>query len=146
MLLPWLLSACLVAADPGDPDATLRAIAHDIEALGATYPQLAQFRSQAAFDATGLRIDYSYRTHAAAQGGGWTAGVPNPDDDGVWFHIDVHAADSALQLHTQPVVPQWCLGDRRVSLLILEGEGTRPIGGELQKILEARGAVRCPRS
>ena len=143
MLLPWLLTSCLVATGAADPVATLRAVAADIEALRGDFPQLAHFSAAQAFDAQGLRIDYAYRTHAAPPGGGWTSGVPHPDDDGVWFHLDVHAADSTLQLHTQPMGPAWCLGGRRVSLLVLEGARTRALAGELQRVLEAHGAVRC---
>jgi hypothetical protein len=128
---------------PPDPAATLRAIAADIEALGATRPQLAAFRADTHLDADAARIDYAWRTHATHHAGGWTAGVPNPDADGLWFHIDVHDPASTAQIHTQPLVERWCLGDAAVSFLILEGERTEPVAGALRGILESHGVRGC---
>jgi hypothetical protein len=133
------------ACEDASPAATLQAIAHDIEALGAKHAALREFSAARHYDTAALRIDYAWHTHQATHQGGWTAGVPNPDDDGVWFYIDVHAADSTLQIHTQPVVPAWCLGGKRVAFLMLEGAKAGALGAELQRILQAHGVVACQR-
>lgn len=81
-------------------------IARDIAALKPRYPQLS------AFDANGVIvghgecwINYAYRTHRATHRGGWMAQVPNPDPDGVWFHIaiwDPEGPGRMSQINTQP--------------------------------------------
>lgn len=115
-----------------------------VEALGASRPQLAQFRADEHLDAAQARIDYAGHTHAATHAGGWTAGVPNPDTDGIWFHIDVHDPASTAQIHTQPVVERLCLGTARVSFLVLEGDQVEPAAGELRRTLERHGVRGCP--
>jgi hypothetical protein len=70
--------------------------------------------------------------------------VPNPDADGLWFHIDVHDPASTAQIHTQPMVEPLCLGRRRVSFLVLEGADAGAVGGELRAILGRHGVSRCP--
>ena len=145
----FLLLASMLAggADPGvapDPVAVLRAVAIDIQALGATRPQLAAFRVDEHLDPARARIDYAWHTHAAGHGGGWTAGVPNPDPDGIWFHIDVHDPASTAQIHTQPMVERLCLGAAHVSFLVLEGEKAEPAAGDIRQILDRHGVVRCP--
>jgi hypothetical protein len=139
-----MLAAGASAGPPTGPAAILRAIAVDIEALGARHPALAAFRAGEHLDGAQVRIDYAWHTHAATQPGGWTAGVPNPDADGLWFHIDVHDPASTAQIHTQPMVERLCLGNRRVSFLVLEGDRAMPVAGELRRILERHGVVRCP--
>jgi hypothetical protein len=129
-------------ADTPDYARVMRDIARDIAELKPAFPQLAEFKS-AGLD--GTKITYGFHTHAAARSGGWTSGVPNPDNDGVWFYIDIHEADSNAQIHTQPVTADQCIGDKRVSFLILEGEGTKPLGGEIEKILRNHGIGRCNR-
>jgi hypothetical protein len=129
---------------PPEPDAVLVAVAADIEALGATHPALAAFRAASHLDVAGARIDYAYRTHDPARTGGWTAGVPEPDADGLWFHIDVHEPTSTAQIHTQPMVEPLCLGGRRVSFLVLAGERLEGVAGEFRAILGRRGVVPCP--
>lgn len=119
----------------------LRAIARDLEALRGDFPQLADFSAEAAFDAGRLTISYQFRTHAPAKRGGWTAGVPNPDDDGVWFHIDFHDPVSSAQLHTQPVVPERWFRDQRVTLLLLEGGKTRSLAPAITEILRRHGVT-----
>ena len=122
----------------------MEAIAQDIEALKTSYPQLAQFHATAFHDDQPA-IDYAFHTHAAERGAGWSSGVPNPDSDGVWFHLDFHDPASTAQIHTQPVIAAQCIGDKRVSLLILEGSATRTVEGEIQKILRHHGVGRCER-
>jgi hypothetical protein len=143
--------ACLVVvatngacADTIDYADVMRAIAQDIAALRHDYPQLAQFQSDRQIGGE-MAITYTFHTHAAAPGGGWTSGVPNPDDDGIWFYLDFHDPQSTAQIHTQPVIAAQCIGDKRVSLLILEGRTTRSVEGEIQKILRHHGVGRCER-
>lgn len=119
-------------------------IARDIAALKADYPQLGEF------DAAKLvgdepKITYGFHTHAPERSGGWTSGVPNPDSDGIWFYIDFHDPDSTAQIHTQPVIAAQCLGNKRISFLILEGDATRQVSGAIERILQAHGAGRCGR-
>lgn len=123
---------------------TLQSVARHIEALKKDFPQLKEFSPIKNTDIQGLRIEYAYHTHPALQRGGWTSGVPNPDDDGIWFYIDFHDPDSLAQIHTQPVTG-WavCLGNKRASLLSLEGKNTKPVQGALWKILERHGAKPC---
>ena len=147
-MLRWTLGAMLlttaaVAPVQGvDYAHALQDIARAIAGLKSEYPQLADFD---AASAGAEKITYGYHTHAADRHGGWTAGVPNPDSDGVWFYIDVHAADSTALIHTQPVIAAQCLGDKRVSFLILEGAATRPVGAAIQEILRQHGVGRCAR-
>jgi hypothetical protein len=123
---------------------TLMSIAREIEQLGSEYPALEGFSSSKHVDARGLRIDYAYHTHRPTHAGGWTGGVPSPDDDGLWFHIDFHAWDSIAELHTQPMTgPPLCIGNMRVSFLILEGERTEPISPAIWPVLRRHGIEDC---
>jgi len=91
-------------------------------------------------------ITYAFRTHAPEKHGGWTSGVPNPDDDGIWFFIDFHEASSTAEIHTQPMTgPPMCIGAKRVSFLILEGKATSPAYGAIWKVLRAQGVKDCAR-
>ena len=119
----------------------LSRVAGDIEALRADFPQLADFSAAANLDAGRLTISYAFRTHPPAHRGGWTAGVPAPDDRVLWFHLDFHDEDSTAQIHTQPVAPRSTLGGKIVWLLILEGARTRPVAGRIREILERHGAT-----
>jgi hypothetical protein len=151
-IVPPLLLAAVAAcahgtAPPRSPDAdTLGAIARDIERLQPDFPQLEAFSAARNLDAATLQITYAYRTHAARHPGGWTAGVPNPDDDGLWFLVDFHDPASTAQLHTQPMTgPALCLGDKRVAFLILEGAKARPVQGAIHAVLVRHGVVECER-
>lgn len=131
------------AAPPATSDYTAicKAVAGDIERLTRQYPQLGEYR---AVDA--LRhdcwIDFGWHTHQATHAGGWTAGVPNPDPDGVWFHVGLwDPATGGNQIDTQPMLPNWWIGDRRVTFLILEGERTTSVAKELLAILTRHGLV-----
>ena len=138
-----LLTAATVApAQTVDYAHTLQEIAQDIAGLKAQYPQLVDFDATLAGTD---KITYTYHTHAADHRGGWTSGVPNPNSDGVWFYIDVHDADSTALIHTQPVIPAQCLGDKRVSFLILEGAATKPVSDAIETILREHGVGRCMR-
>jgi hypothetical protein len=142
-LFGYAIGAAATGA-PADAD-VLRAVARDLEALGSEFPQLREFSSTAQFDTRSMRIGYSFRTHAPPKTGGWTSGVPEPDDDGVWFSIDIHDPASTLQLHTQPMTTALCLGDKRVSFLLREGRKTKSLYGPIWKVLAHHGVRECGR-
>jgi len=138
------LAAALAAAPiraASDAPRLLADIARDIAALKRTFPQLAHFDPKVYAGATS--ISYSFHTHEPARSGGWTSGVPAPDDDGMWFYIDMHDPDSTAQIHTQPMTAPLCLGALRVSFLIQEGARTRPLSAEISRILQQHGAGGC---
>jgi hypothetical protein len=143
----FLLVFCTGAAQAHTEDRLriLSAVASDIEKLKADFPQLRDFSAATHLRSNPPSIGYAYRTHAPARSGGWTSGVPNPDVDGVWFHIDLHDPDSNLQLHTQPVTAALCLGESRVSFLILEGRETRSLYAPVWSALARQGARECTR-
>jgi hypothetical protein len=126
-------------AEEIDYGKTLQSVAQDIADLKRDFPQLQDFSPAV----NGASINYGYHTHKAEHRGGWTAQVPNPDDDGVWFYIDVHAPDSTAQIHTQPITLPLCLGEKRVSFLILEGKNTKPVGGAIFSVLASHGVQKC---
>lgn len=140
-----LASAGHSVASVYSPDAgTLALIARDIEDLRGTYPQLRDFSSQENMNAKSLAISYAYRTHKATHPGGWTAGVPNPDDDGIWFYLDFHDPSSTSQIHTQPMTGiRQCLGRKRVGFLLLEGPKTTSVNGAVWRILKKYGVAEC---
>ena len=120
------------------------AIATDIEKLTHEFRQLQTFKVKDDFHPDSLAIDYGFHTHQPQGRAGWTGAVPNPDNDGLWFYIDLHDANSTAQIHTQPVTQRLCLGKKRVSFLILEGEGTNSVAGRIHAILTAHGVRPCP--
>lgn len=122
---------------------TLQLIAHDIAALSKNFPQLGKFSLTEHVDSDQLVITYGYHTHRAPHRAGWTSGVPNPDDDGVWFFIDFHEPDSEAQIHTQPVTIDLCLAAKRVAFLVLEGKKTTSVQTALWTILQRHGVQRC---
>lgn len=124
-----------------DYAAVLSAVAGEIEALGLEFPQLASFRAAGNARPDALTISYAFRTHRPRRRPGWAGGVPNPDDDGIWFHLDFHDPGSQAQIHTQPCVPHLMLGNKIVWLLILEGPRTKSVAGRLREILRRHGAV-----
>lgn len=118
----------------------IAAIAADIAALKGTYPQLAAFSVDEHCYRDRLIISYEYRTAWPQRTrGGWAGSVPHPDEQGVWFYIDLHDPDSTRQIHTQPVVEDLRYRDKKVMLLILEGRDTAPLGPALRRILLQRG-------
>jgi hypothetical protein len=143
-----MLAASVVVAPAYAQDRlrVLRAVAADIEELKAEFPQLRDFSATTHVHADPPRISYEFRTHQPKTIGGWTSGVPNPDADGIWFHIDVHDIGSTQQLHTQPVTIPICLGESRVSFLMLEGRDTRSLYGPIWNALTKQGAQECARS
>jgi hypothetical protein len=137
--------AGVVPAHAQDRLSLLKAVAIDIEKLKTDFPQLRDFSAVKNLQADPPSIDYAFRTHAPERTGGWTSGVPHPDADGVWFHIDLHDPGSQLQLHTQPVTASLCLGESRVSFLLLEGRDTRSLYGPIWSALSKQGARECGR-
>ena len=130
--------AVIPVANPSFPG-TCNSIADDIEKVARQFPQLINFRAADQHDCT---IRYQHKTHPPARTGGWSSGVPHPDADGIWFYIGIYdpngpAAES--QIHTQPVVPNWWIGTRKVMFLILEGDKTTPAAAAITKILERHG-------
>jgi hypothetical protein len=114
-------------------------IANDILTLKKDFPQLADFNIKNNLQKNLLKITYDYHTHKSKLRGGWSACVPNPDDDGIWFYIDIHEQDSMAQIHTQPVVPEFKIGNKILFMLILEGKNTKSVSAELYKILQRYG-------
>lgn len=126
--------------------AVMRAIAADIEAIKADYPQLAEFSAARNARPDMLQIGYGFHTHAPPRTGGWTSGVPHPDDDGVWFSLDFHDPRSTLEMHTQSMdYETQCFGDMKVGFLFLEGKG-RSILAPIWRILRRHGVVECPKA
>ncbi|HKE57802.1 MAG TPA: hypothetical protein VKB46_13910 [Pyrinomonadaceae bacterium] len=121
----------------------ITAIGQDIANLKAQFPQLRKFSVSKNVRSERLIIDYDYHTHRSQIRGGWRAQVPEPDDDGVWFYIDFHDPASGSQIDTQPGDPQDCFEDKKVQFLILQGDKTRRVSGEIWKILEQHGVKKC---
>ena len=136
-------SAGVAPAHAHDRLGILKAVAMDIEKLKTDFPQLRDFSAIKNLHAEPPSIGYAYRTHAPERTGGWTSGVPSPDADGIWFHIDLHDPGSKLQLHTQPVTASLCLKESRVSFLMREGRDTRSLYGPIWSVLTKHGAREC---
>ncbi|MBI3552531.1 MAG: hypothetical protein HY077_08425 [Elusimicrobia bacterium] len=141
----WLVGGSVMAAEQSYSK-ILRAVARDIARLRGEFPQLKEFSSTRSVDPEHLTIGYAYHTHEPRRRGGWTAQVPNPDDDGVWLYIDFHEPDSQAQIHTQPMTPDFCLAGKRVSFLILEGSKTKSLQGRIWSILKGRGVRPCEKT
>ena len=119
----------------------IKRVSEEITKLKETYTQLKEFSIDKHADIENLKIDYCYHTHKSEHTGGWTSGVPNPDPDGIWFYIDLHDKDSTAQIHTQPITgASLQIGNKSICFLILEGEATRSVSGEISSILERNGA------
>lgn len=123
--------------------ATCAAIAAEIEALSPDHPQLAGFHADSAALEPDCRITHTYHCHPAKHGGGWSAGVPQPDADGLWLHLgifDPTGPAATSQLYTQPAfLPARTLHGRRVVLFVHEGSATKPLQLEILKILRRHG-------
>lgn len=120
----------------------INSVAVEIAKLKKSYPQLERFSVEKNTDIENLKIQYNYHTHAAERSTGWISGVPNPDSDGIWFYIDLHAPDSTAQIHTQPITGKSIqFGNKIVCFLILEGASTRSVERKIIAILEKNGAT-----
>ncbi len=138
-----LSSTC--SAGSFDYTRAIEGIARDIADLKRSYRQLEDFSISENLKVDEYKTSYGYHTHQPERRGGWTSGVPNPDEDGIWFYIDFHSPSSTAQIHTQPVTLPYCIGDMRVSWLSLEGAKARPVGGVIEAILRKHGVVECGR-
>ena len=146
LILAFFLVPIVAGAQSGSPGELqyrefIRGVSEDLAELKDKYPQLQEFSLTRHADLAELKISYGYRTHRAERPGGWSAAVPNPDPDGIWFYIDLHDPDSKAQIHTQPVPnSHGRVGNKSVSFLILEGSKTKPVAGEIAAILKRHGA------
>jgi hypothetical protein len=118
--------------------ATCRAIASDLETLTRQFPQLANYR---AVDQEDCHVSYKHKTHRSTARGGWSAGVPHPDDDGIFLYIGIWDPNGSdmRQIDTQPFTGDRWIGDRRVTYLILEGKKVTSADAAITKILERHG-------
>jgi hypothetical protein len=135
--------ACTFAYTEQEYSETIKAIARDIAGLKSEFPQLKNFSLTENIELENLSIEYEFHTHPSKHRGGWTSGVPNPDDDGIWFYIDFHEPGSKAQIHTQPVIPKMCVQDKNVSFLILEEDKTESVSNRIQSILKSHGVKPC---
>ena len=93
-VLALLSSTAAPTAGDYDYAARIEAVAGDIAAITTAFPQLRDFSATRNVTIDKLAIDYAYHTHHyTGPRGGWVAHAPNPDDDGVWFYIDLHDPD-----------------------------------------------------
>jgi hypothetical protein len=124
------------ASDQPDYAGVFNAIVRDIEAMKGEFPQLREFSANHRF-IDRLAIEYQFHTHPPEPRGGWTSGVPNPDDDGVWFYLDFHDPQSKAELYEQPDVnTRACFGRMEVFLLMLEGKKTKPLEARLWAVVK----------
>lgn len=138
---PDTVSSPPVAPAPS-ADESCAAIAAALESLRPRFPALVEFRAS-----TAMKRDcvIEYRWHVgppSGRGGGWTAAVPAPARDGAWFYVglyDPHGPDANDQINTQPVLPDWRIGTRKVTFLIREGEDTRGLGDAVLEVLRQHG-------
>lgn len=119
------------------------AIAHDVAALKPRYPQLAEFDAASVITQPGeCIVSYAHRTHPSTQRGGWVAQVPNPDPDGIWFHIgiwDPRGPARAAQINMQPGFSVFTFGEDRVTFLTLEGSRVKSLLPDLRRLLLRHG-------
>jgi hypothetical protein len=119
------------------------AIARDIAALKPKHPQLAEFdAARISVQAGVCIITYAFRTHQATRPGGWTAQVPNPDPDGLWFHVglwDPNGQERYSQINTQPGSGSFTFGDNNATVLILDGKRAGAFPTELVSLLRRHG-------
>ena len=129
---------------PASQVKTITAIGQDIANLKAKFPQLREFSVSKNVRSKRPIIDYHYHTHPSHFRGGWAAQVPELDNDGVWFYIELHDPASRSQIDTHPgdLWPQ-CLKDKKLQFLILQGKKINPAAPEIWKILERHGVRPC---
>jgi hypothetical protein len=149
LVFALLVCACGGSSTPTSPPRvsfpeTCEAIARDLEMLTKEYAQLADYR---AVDHRNCTFGYAYRTDPPQGGGGWSGATPHPQPDGIWFYIgiyDPNGPDATAQIHTQPGVPNWWIGSRKVMFLIKEGAQTKKAGPAIFKVLENNGLETRP--
>ena len=143
LLLGIVLGINITTASDRGYSTVISKIDHDTAELKSSFPQLREFSVAKNVHVDKLKIVYEYKTHDAKHRGGWSAGVPNPDRDGVWFYIDIHEATSERQIHTQPDTIPICLEQKRVSFLVKEGDQTKPVREAIWNILKSHSVERC---
>ena len=122
-----------------DYSAILLKIGTDIEKLKVKFTQLDSFDIKKHISKDKLEITYGYNTHTADKIGGWTSGVPNPNDDGIWFYISIHSPKSTRQIHTQPKIAPMYIGNEVFQFLLLEGAKTKSVNIALWEIFRKYG-------
>ena len=141
-----LIAACqkATATAPVDYATTCRKIAEDIERIAPRYPQLASFTTARAL-VRPCTIDYEFHTHEPQTAGGWSSAVPAPDRDGIWFYIGVwdplDRSEAQSQINTQPVMPHWQIGERRVTFLVRDGDPSGRAAEALHAVLKRHGMI-----
>jgi hypothetical protein len=126
--------------------AFLLGVADDIAALGRRYPKLRDFDVTTDYSRETLSIGYTFHVHEPRGGPGWTKLVPNPDPDGIWLTIDLHAPGSGSQLHAQTLAPRFrvplggsgAAGEMILFVLSLEGDRAPSVATEILWILARR--------
>lgn len=136
-----ILAASILAQESSEFDYSnaIQKIGEEIFKLKNEFPQLNDFIPNEHVDIENLKISYGYKTHSPTHSGGWTAGVPNPDPEGIWFYIDFHDQNSTRQIHTQPVAIPAHIGNKSISFLILEGTKTKSVRASIWNILKNNG-------
>jgi hypothetical protein len=87
-------------------------------------------------------IDYAYHTHPSIRGGGWAARVPNPDPDGVWFHLAIWDPKGPVPtdpLNTQAGYSVFAFGEKHITVLIMGGTSSGSLTSELWRLLRHHG-------
>ena len=70
--------------------------------------------------------------------------MPSPDRDGVWFYIGIYdpaGPEASSQINTQPMTPNWWLGDRKVMYLMLVGDDVHGLAEQVMAVLTKHGLV-----
>jgi hypothetical protein len=144
-------------APPPEPGTQLAAtalaacadMARDIAALKPRFRQLAAFEPTAVSVRAGeCSLGHAYHTHRSTRRGGWMAQVPEPEPDGIWFHIGVWDPQGPArldQLNTQPGFSVHALGDDNVTVLILDGEKSGALTRALWSLLRRHGVAELRR-
>jgi len=118
-------------------------IARDIAALKPRFGQLAAFEPTAVRAGAGeCSLEHAYHTHPSTRRGGWAAQVPEPDPDGIWFHVgvwDPKGPARLAQINTQPGFSVYALGDENVTVLMLTGAKSEALSRALWVLLRRHG-------
>lgn len=106
-------------------------IARDLIALRRRYRALASMR--AVVEDGECTFSLAYHVGAPAGGAGYAGGIPVPQDDGVWFHLELYdptGPNAMSQVNSQPVLPPWWIGARRVTWLARSGARATVVDGK----------------
>lgn len=133
-----------LAAAELKPSDAIQTIGAQIAKLKVKFPQLREFSVAQHVHSDRLTIEYDYHTHGGGHVDGISTLVPDPYDDGIWLYIDFRGPDSTLHIDDPNHVPFYCLGDQRVSVLILNGRKTKSVSETVGYFLEQQGVKDCP--